>query len=211
MNRNSLLGLKISVRLCHPPMWFKYYICGHCSTREKGAVIDGSREGESRCAAGWERGNGVPCLRPEKLSQETLPHTRLTPRPPASWATAALGQRHPRRAWLQLRVQGSGHPVEGRALPPPARQVKNPFLLLIALGIKSKLLRKPARPSLPALSHLPPAGTQPCPQSHPIPGRQQLWTAVHTGHSTFHQRHCPTAAPVGSWLTTPDTHAPKPG
>lgn len=154
---------------------------------------------------------GSSCLRPEKLTQETLPRTWLTPRPPASRATAALSQRHPRRAWLQLGVRGSSHPAEGRALPPHAQQVKNPFLLPITLGIKSKLLRKLARPSLPALSHLPPAGTQPCPQSCPILGRRQLWTTVHTGHSTFHRRPGPTVASVGSWLTAPNTHAPKPG
>ena len=73
MNRNSLLGLKISVRLCHPPMWFKYYICGHCSNREKGAVIDGSREGELRCAAGWERGDGVRLGLLVPVSREASP------------------------------------------------------------------------------------------------------------------------------------------
>lgn len=73
----------------------------------RGALRDGSVAAEFRA-----------CVQ-EKLSQETLPRAQLTPRPPANWAAAALGQRHPGSAWLQLRVQGSGHPVEGRALPPP--------------------------------------------------------------------------------------------
>lgn len=33
------MGLKISVRLCHPPMWFKYYICGRCGNREPEGLL----------------------------------------------------------------------------------------------------------------------------------------------------------------------------
>lgn len=128
MNRNSLLGLKISVRLCHPPMWFKYYICGHCSNREEGAVIDGSREGEcgalrdGNVAAEFARGSS--CLRPEKLSQETPPPTLLTPRPPASQATAALGQRHPRKARSGCSSRSEEAATQWKAEPchpPPSR------------------------------------------------------------------------------------------
>ena len=86
-----------------------------------GAVIDGCREEESQRPAGWERATefarGSSCLRPEKLPQETPPPAPLTPRPPTSQATAALGQRHPRKACSEAATQWRAEPCR----PPPSR------------------------------------------------------------------------------------------
>lgn len=58
MNRNSLLGLKISVCLCHPPMWFKYYICGHRGNGD-GVVIDGGHKEAPFALKNGRRNPGV--------------------------------------------------------------------------------------------------------------------------------------------------------
>lgn len=63
MNRNSLLGLKISVRLCHPPMWFKYDLCGLCGDGEMAAVIDGTVKKSHFALKDEEPSPGV-CLTP---------------------------------------------------------------------------------------------------------------------------------------------------
>nr|XP_045372241.1 predicted GPI-anchored protein 58 [Camelus bactrianus] len=53
MNRNSLLGLKISIRLCQPPAWFKYHTCGGRGPGEVGAVVDsGGKESSSASRSG---------------------------------------------------------------------------------------------------------------------------------------------------------------
>ncbi|XP_027410303.1 basic proline-rich protein-like [Bos indicus x Bos taurus] len=94
------------------------------------------------------------------------------------------------------------HPPAGPQLPSASAIPGGPGC---SSGSEEAATQRRAEPCHPT-----PSSTQPCPQSCPILGRRQLWTTVHTGHSTFHRRPGPTVAPVGSWLTAPNTHAPKP-
>lgn len=106
MNRNSLLGLKISVCLCHPPVWFKYYICGHRGNGD-GVVIDGGHKETPFALKNGSRNPGV-CPPLLVLASKAAALQRWLPRPKTKtagrWVTDSLGHAilppsSRRRAW----------------------------------------------------------------------------------------------------------------
>lgn len=111
MNRNSLLGLKISVCLCHPPVWFKYYICGHRGNGD-GVVIDGGHKETPFALKNGSRNPGV-CPPLLVLASKAAALQRWLPRPKTKtagrWVTDGLarscgahrGGPRPHRLWRE--------------------------------------------------------------------------------------------------------------